>query len=208
MRRTSVHRVPAELLGHSVGQHQSDHRLGDHPGRGHRGRVAALVDRLGRLAGLHVDGVEGARHRGDGLHRGADPEHLAVAHAALDAARAVGPPAHAIRARLDLVMGLRAAAACGGEAVADLDALHGLDAHDGGGQPGVEPPVPVREAAQAGRQVIGQDLDHPAEGVAVRAGRVDLLHHRGARLRVGAAHGVRVDARRVVRAGQQVIRRG
>jgi hypothetical protein len=29
------------------------------------------------------------------------------------------------------------------EAVADLDALDGLDAHEGAGQPGVEPAVPV-----------------------------------------------------------------
>ena len=69
------------------------------------------------------------------LHRGAHDELLAVRDAALEPARvvrlaaAVGP---------DLVVRLRAAQAGEREPVADLDALHGLDAHHRGGEPRVE----------------------------------------------------------------------
>ena len=40
------------------------------------------------------------------------------------------------------------------EAVADLDALDRLDAHERAGEPGVEPAVPVHVGAQAGRQAV------------------------------------------------------
>src|SRR3712207_7375663 len=48
--------------------------------------------RSGRLAGGDVDGGQRPRHRRDRLHRGADPQHLAVGHAALDATGTVGQP--------------------------------------------------------------------------------------------------------------------
>ena len=43
-----VDRVAAKLLHRGFGQDQGHHGLGDHAGRRNRGRVAALVDRLGR----------------------------------------------------------------------------------------------------------------------------------------------------------------
>ena len=52
----------------------------------------------------------------------------------------------------DLVVGQRAAGAGELEAVAHLDALDGLDAHQGAGEPGVEPAVPVGVRAEPGRQ--------------------------------------------------------
>jgi hypothetical protein len=94
-----------------------------------------------------------------------------------------------------------ASRACGRlEAVADLDALDRLDAHERAGQPGVEAPVPVHVAAQARRQAVDEHLDDAAEGVAVLAGGVDLGDHRGARAGVEAAHRVGVDGVEVVRA--------
>ena len=91
-------------------------------------------------------------HGGDRLHRGADAEHVADAHAALDAAGAVGRADDpAVGVLDDLVVGGRAAAGRGEEAVADLDALDGLDAHQGsrpaanrgGGPSGRSCPVPA-----------------------------------------------------------------
>ena len=58
----------------------------------------------------------------------------------------------AVRARLDLVVRRRARPAGQVEAVADLDALDRLDAHQRAGQPGVEPAVPVHVRAEAGRE--------------------------------------------------------
>src|SRR6202012_402132 len=123
--------------------------------------------------------------------RGA-PQPLAVGHAAFQAAGPVGATAHAVRADLDLVVGLRAATPGGGEPVTDLHALHGLDAHHRGGQPGVQPTVPVGEAAQAGREPVHHHLDHPAQSVALLAHQVDLFDHARAGLGVGTAHHVGV----------------
>ena len=100
----------------------------------------------------------------------------------------------------DLVLGLRSADAGQLEAVPDLDALDGLDAHERAGQAGVEPPVAVHEAAQARGQAVGEDLDHPAEGVAGAFGLVDLGDHRVAGGGVQAAHRRVVDPLLIARA--------
>ena len=107
---------------------------------------------------------------------------------------------------LDLVVGHRPPAAGGLQAVADLDGLHRLHAHQRAGQAGVEPAVPVHVAAQARRQAVDDDLDDPTEGVAVLPDVVDLRDHARARRRVGAADGVLVDPRVVVRPGQDAVR--
>jgi hypothetical protein len=86
-----------------------------------------------------------------------------------------------------------AAAGCRPEPVADLDALDRLDPHEGPGQPGVEAPVPVHVAADAGGQPVGEHLDDTADGVAGPAAVVDLGHHPGAGRSVVAADGVGVQ---------------
>ena len=79
------------------------------------------------------------------------------------------------------------------EAVADLDALDRLDAHQRAGQPRVEPAVPVHVRAEARRQAVHDHLDDAAEGVAVLVGLVDLGDHRLAGVGVEAAHRVGVE---------------
>ena len=63
-------RVAAELALRLSGQHEGDHRLGDHAHRRHRGDVGALLERHRRLLGGGVDGLQ-HRHveRGQRLHR-------------------------------------------------------------------------------------------------------------------------------------------
>ena len=92
LRRVSATESPPNFSSDGVGEHQRDHRLHDDAAARHRAGVAALVDRDGGLAGRDVDRGERPRHGRDGLHRGAHPQHLAVGHAALDAAGAVGAP--------------------------------------------------------------------------------------------------------------------
>lgn len=75
-------------------------------------------------------------------------------------------------------MGLAASAAGGGEAVADLDALDGLDAHHRGRQPGVQAGLTAHVRTEADRHSGRDDLDHAAEGVAVLLRRLDLGDHR------------------------------
>ena len=78
---------------------------------------------------------------------------------------------------VDLVVRLRAAHAREREAVADLDALDGLDPHQREGEPRVEPVGLLGVRAEAGRAALGDDLDDAAERVAVLAGRVRRLAH-------------------------------
>ena len=186
-------RVAAELLQRGTRQYQRHHRLDHHAGSGHRAHVGALVDRHRFLAGGHVDGGQRARHGRDRLHRRADPQRLAVGHAAFQAAGAVGGAHDAVRSGVHLVVGQAAAAARGLEAVADLDALDGLDAHHRGGELAVEAVVTAGERPEPDGQSVHDHLDDTAERVAVLLGGLDLGDHRRLRLRVKRAHRAVVD---------------
>ena len=59
------------------------------------------------------------------------------------------------------------------EPVADLDALHGLDAHQRGRQAGIEPVLARRVGAETRQDAAGANLDDPPERVPVGARRVD-----------------------------------
>ena len=81
---------------------------------------------------------------------------------------AAGAVRRAAAIRLDLVVRLRAAQARKCEAVADLDALDRLDAHERRREARVEAVGLLRVRAQAGRNARRHDLDDAAERVAVR----------------------------------------
>src|SRR6185312_5325169 len=100
------------------------------------------------------------------LHRRPDDDLLAVRDAGLDPARAVRLAVQAALVAHDLVVRLRAAQPGEGEAVADLDALDRLDAHQRGGQPGVQAPVTGGVRAEPGRDAGRAHLDDAADGVA------------------------------------------
>ena len=123
-----------------------------------------------RLAGLEVDRAERLHQRRQRLHRRADDDRLAVRDAGLD-------PAGAVRLAVEPLVG--SISSCASEprtrgereAVADLDALDRLDAHQRGGEPRVEPVVlrrvraePRRNAARATTSTIA------AERVAILRG--------------------------------------
>ena len=74
---------------------------------------------------------------------------------------------------LDLVVREGAANARELEAVTDLDALHGLDAHQRSRESPVEPILTGRVGAQPWEDAARAHLDDPAERVAVGAGGVD-----------------------------------
>ena len=80
-------------------------------------------------------------------------------------------------------MGLAAAARRGDEAVAELDALHRLDAHERLGEEAVDAAVPVDVGAEPGGDAVPEDLDDTAERVAGRGGGLDLGDHRRPRRR-------------------------
>ncbi len=155
--------------------------------------------RDGLLAGGGVDGAQRPRDGADRLHGGADAQHLAAGHAALGTAEGALRARETAFALDDLVHHLAAAQARRQEAVAHLHALDGLDAHERGGQPAVQAPVPVGVAPQPRRKAVRQHLDDAAEGVALLLGRV----HLGDQALAGS--GVE-DAHRALVHGLQVLR--
>ena len=95
-----------------------------------------------------------------------------------------------------------AAASCGlREAVADLDSLDRLNAHERRGQSSIETPIRLDVRPQPDRHIRRDDLDHAAERIAVLPSGIDLLHHGGRHHRVGAAHGVVGQSLLVLRNG-------
>ena len=140
-------RVAAELLQRRAASTSATMASATTPPRAPR-RHRTLVDRDRLLAGGHVDGGQRARHRRDRLHRRPHPHRLAVGHPALEAAGPVRRAHHAVGAGIHLVVRDAAAAARGLEAVADLDALDRLDAHQRAGQPAVEAVVAAGERAE------------------------------------------------------------
>src|SRR5581483_109833 len=103
-------------------------------------------------------------------------------------AGAVGEVRESATAVPDLVVELGARPGRTLEPGSELDALHGIDAEDGLGQPAVQLAVPVDVAAQPGRAPGGDDAEGAAEGVAASGCLVDRLDHRGRGRGVGAAH--------------------
>ena len=164
----------------------------------------------GLLAGGQVDGGQRARHRRDRLHRGADPQWLAVGHAAFEAAGPIRRADDPVGAGVHLVVSPTAAPSGGLEPVTDLDALDGLDAHHRSGELAVEPVLAAGERPQSDRQAVRDDLHHSAEGVAVLLRSLDLGDHRLLSLRVERPHRARVDAFEIVGGRRRAVvgRRG
>ena len=124
-------------------------------------------------------------------------------HPALGAAEVAAAAGQPVGTADDLVHRLAAAPPRDVEAVADLDALDGLDAHEGAGQPGVDPPVAVHVAAEARRQAVREHLDDAAERVALALRGVDLRDEPVAGGGVEDADRARVDGSEVGGGGQR-----
>src|SRR5699024_7815560 len=90
------------------------------------------------------------------------------------------------------------------EAVADLDALDRLDAHDGSGEGGGEFSVPVDVTAEADGNPVGDGLDDAAQRITLLRGGFDLGDHGRRGLVVEAADLVVVDAVEIVGAGEDL----
>jgi hypothetical protein len=109
--------------------------------------VAPLDERSSRLAAREVDRAERLHERRQRLHRGADDDGRAVRDAALEPARAVRQ-----RRRSGSISSCASDPRMRGEreAVPDLDALHGLDAHERAARPRVEAVGLLRVRAEPG----------------------------------------------------------
>ena len=89
----------------------------------------------------------------------------------------------------DLVVGGRAQQGRLREAVADLDALDGLDRHEGAGQAGIQSLTGAHVRPQAHGHAVGDDLDDAADGVAAVLRVVHRCLETGVVGEVEGAHG-------------------
>ena len=132
-----------------------------------------MVDDLGVVA-VAVDGLARRQDRRGRLDREARDDRLPGRNAAENAAGVVGQKHRlAVVAHAHLVGIVLAAHRRGGKAVADLDALDRVDAHQRAGQIAVE--LGVDRRAEARRHAFGHDLDHRAEGRAGLAHAVEIV---------------------------------
>ena len=202
-----VERVAAELAQRLRREHERDHRLRDDARGRDRGDVGAFLERDRLFLRLDVDGLQHRTvQRGERLHRDARDEQVAGGHAAFDAAGVRGLAAVLARVGVpaDRVVRLAAAHAGDREALADLDRLHRLDAHQRLREQAVDATIPVHVRTEPGRHAVAEHLDHSAERVAGLRRLFDLADHVGFGVGIEAAHLGRVDLREVV--GRRAVR--
>src|SRR5262249_37451394 len=125
------------------------------------------------------------------LYGEADDDRVAIGDAAEDATGVVRLEARSVVAGAHLVGVLGAGERRGAHALADLDALDGVDRHHRSGEVGAE--LAVDRGAPAGRHAFSYDLDHRADGVAILADGVEIRLPFGGRLGVGAEERIVVD---------------
>src|ERR1043166_4131937 len=153
--------------------------------------VAALGHHLGLVA-IAVDGLARRQDRRGGLHGKAHHHRLAGRDAAEDAARIVGQePRLAVVAHAHLVGIVLAAQRSSTKARADLDALHGVDAHDGAGELTVE--LAVDRRTQPRRHAFGHHLDDGADRGALLAHAVEIVGEARRSLGIGAEERIALD---------------
>ena len=156
--------VAQRMLHHD----QCQHGLGDRRGADADARVvASLGDDLDRLV-VHVNGVARTDDQSWSADRDAHLQVLPGADATQRAARVVGFEA----LRRDRIAVRGAALRDAGEAGADLDALHRIDAHHGVGDVGVH--LVEQRLAEADRHVRSRHTDARTARVAGLAQRVHV----------------------------------
>src|ERR1041385_7454050 len=168
-----------------VGEHARHHGFADRDrADADAGVVAALGYDLGLVAEA-VDGLARGPNGGGRLHGEARHDGLAGRDAAEDAAGVVRQEARTpVIAHAHFVGILLARHRGGREAVADLDTLHGVDAHQRAGKVGVE--LAVDRGTEPAGDVLGDHLDHGADRRALLPYAVEELLELGFNARVGA----------------------
>src|SRR4051812_18979585 len=171
-----------------IGQHACHHRLGHRRGAQADARVMPALGAQFDLAAELVDAAHRVEDRAGRLDRQPADDVLAGRDAAQDATGMVGEEHRLAAPDAHLVGVLLAAHRRRRGTVADLDALHGIDAHQALGEVGIE--LVVDRIAQAGRHTGGHDLDHRADRAAALAHVVEIAFPALRRLAVGAPEGI------------------
>src|ERR1700722_14276083 len=183
----------------SIRQHAGDHRFADRDGANADARVMAAFGDDFRLLARASDRAARRQDRGRRLDSEARDDRLAGRDAAKNAARVVGQKAWPPIIALAHFVGVLFAGEFGRcEAVADLDSLDGVDAHQRRGEFGVE--LAIDRRAPSCRNALGDNLDHGADRRARLAHFIEIVGETFSSRGVGreervAAHFVPIPAR-------------
>src|SRR5437764_8644405 len=153
-----------------VGQHHRHHRLGDRRGTDADAWVMPALGAQLHFVAETVDAADGMQDRAGGLHHQPGDDVLAARDAAQNAAGVVAEEHRLAVLHAHLVGILLAAQGGNREAVANLDTLHRVDAHQSLGEVGIE--LVVDRVAQPHGDARGYDLD---DGAAGRAALADIV---------------------------------
>src|SRR5476649_1663215 len=171
-----------------IGQDASDHCFSDWRGaNADAGIVAALGAELDLLAEA-VDAAHRRQNRTGRFHGQAADDVLSGRDAGQDAAGMVAEEGGLAILHAHLVGILLAAHGRRCEAVADLHALHGVDAHQRLGEVGIE--LVVDRIAEADRDAGRHDLDYRAARAAALADVIEIAFPALRGLAVGAPEGI------------------
>src|SRR5579859_233048 len=186
-------RIAAEFLHDFFGDDEGYHGLGCYPSGGDYADVGAFIAGAGGFAGVEANGFQWAAQGADGFQVAADDNVFAVGDAAFDAAGVVLVASEScgafriLLAVVDGVVSLGAEGLSGCHSATDLDGFDGLQAHDRPGKQAVKTLIPVGVGADAGGQVVDDDLEDATNGVLGTGDLFDLGLHAGFGVGVDAA---------------------
>src|SRR3972149_628840 len=181
--------ISTKLFGQGGGQFKCHHGLSDH-GRGRHGAdVRSLHARLEWFLGQKINAFKRRIQSGYRFHGHSHHNGLAITDAPFDTTAIVGLAIKKSLALIieDLIMNFRTKRSCSLKPHADLFSLHGLNAHQGEGEPRIEPSVPLAVAAKSRRYSCHDDLKYTTECIAFPFSLFDLLDHLVAGRRIGTS---------------------
>src|SRR5262245_4566627 len=188
--RSATLRAMAQQM---VGQHARYHRLGHRCGADADARIMAALGAQRDLVAEAVDAAHRRQDRAGRLDNHAADDLLAARDATEDAAGVVAEENRGAVLDSHFIGVFFAAHGGDGKSIADLDALHRVDAHQRLGDIGVK--LVVYRIAQADGDARGYDLDHRAARTAALAHVIEIAFPPLCGLAVGAPE--RIVRRRV-----------
>src|SRR5699024_12600676 len=132
----------------------------------------------GSLARCHIYGLECSWNGGNWLHCRANTQLLTIGHAAFETTRAVSETIDTVFRTDHVIMRLRAWATSFLKAIADFNALDGLDTPQCSRQLCIQAVIARNVRATADCEAIDDNFDDAAESIALRLRLLSFREHR------------------------------
>jgi hypothetical protein len=141
----------------------------------------------GFFARGRVNSAQSSGNSRNRLHSSTHSQHPASTHPALSAPSAITGADYSIIGGNNFVMRKGSTAPRGEEAIPHLNTLDRLNSHERTSKLGVKAAIPVHIRPKAWRKPVGNNFDHPTQGVTLLVGSINLCDHQSRGLGVRAA---------------------